>query len=293
MIKIRYGSTCKTKSGDSTRVKANKYLERLKGYYDENKKLIIDMKNGVNTLIGLHDSLINNINLELANDNSILLNFTLPYSMFTNEESIYNLFDCGILKDDLIDFYDLTRHKLSTNSIVHMAILLLTSLINIISIYLLIKILYIFNRTTLEEYMNNSAPEEVETKIIKNKDINLRKDDKNFLTINTKDKVKNKNKGKKANKDTSKNIDTIRGTKSKILAGLGKNKNEYESNPSSSGEKLRTSSEGTENKSSEYDENESEENKNGKNKNDKKDQDTSHEESEIESGIRDDGSAMS
>lgn len=293
MIKLRYGPACKTKSSERTSVKANKYLERLKGYYDENKKLIIDMKNGVNTLIGLHDSLINNINLELANDNSILLNFTLPYSMFTNEESIYNLFDCGILKDDLIDFYDLTRHKLSTNSIVHMAILLLTSIINIISIYLLIKILYIFNRTTLEEYMNNSAPEEVETKIIKNKDINLRKDDKKFLSINTKDKVKNKNKGKKANKDTSKNIDTIRGTKSKILAGLGKNKNEYESNPSSSGEKLRTSSEGTENKSSEYDGNESEESKNGKNKNDKKDQDTSHEESEIESGIRDDGSAMS
>ena len=210
--------------------------------------------------------------------------------MFTNEESIYNLFDCGILKDDLIDFYDLTRHKLSTNSIVHMAILLLIAIINIISIYILIKILYIFNRTTLEEYMNNSAPEEVETKIIKNKNINLRKVDKNFLSINTKDKVKNKNKGKKANKDTSKKIDTNRGTKSKILAGLGKNKNEYESNPSSSGEKLRTSSEGTENKSSEYDGNESDENKNKK---DKKDQETSHEESEIESGNRDDGSAMS
>ena len=290
-IKLRYGPTCKTKSGDRTSVKANKYLERLKGYYDANKKLIIDMKNGVNTLIGLHDSLINNINLELEIDNSILLNFTLPYSMFTNEESIYNLFDCGILKDDLIDFYDLTRHKLSTNSIVHMAILLLIGIINIISIYILIKILYIFNRTTLEEYNNNSIAEEVETKIIKNKDINLRKEDKNFLSINTKDKLKNKNKSKKVNKETGKNIDTNRGTKSKILAGLGKNKKEYESNPSSSGEKLRTSSEGTENKSSENDE--SEENKNGKNKNDKKDQDTSNEESEIESGIRDDGSAMS
>jgi hypothetical protein len=291
MIKLRYGPTCKTKSGDKTSVKANKYLERLKGYYDANKKLIIDMKNGVNTLIGLHDSLINNINLELEIDNSILLNFTLPYSMFTNEESIYNLFDCGILKDDLVDFYDLTRHKLSTNGIVHMALLLLIAIINIISIYILIKILYIFNRTTLEEYNNNSIAEEVETKIIKNKDINLRKEDKNFLSINTKDKLKNKNKSKKVNKETGKNIDTNRGTKSKILAGLGKNKKEYESNPSSSGEKLRTSSEGTENKISENDE--SEENKNGKNKNDKKDQDTSNEESEIESGIRDDGSAMS
>jgi len=293
MIKLRYLPACKTKSGESTSAKVSKYLERLKGYYDKNKKLIIDMKNGVDTLIGLHDSLINNIDLELANDNSILLNFTLPYSMFTNDESIYNLFDCGILKDDLIDFYDLTRHKLSINSIVHMAILLLIAIINIISIYILINILYIFNRTTLEEYMDNSNPEEIETKIVKNKDVNLRKDNKNFLSINTKDKAKNKNKAKKANKETSKNIDTNRGTKSKILAGLGKNKKDYESNPSSSGEKLRTSSEGTDSKTSENEENESEENKNGKRKNNKKDQDTSHEESEIESGIQDDGSAMS
>lgn len=292
MIKLRYGPACKTKNNERTSEKTYKYLDRLKGYFDANKKLINDMKNGADTLLRLHDSLINNINLELANDNSILLNFTLPYSMFTNEESIYNLFDCGILKDDLIDFYDLTRHKLSTNSIVHMLILLVVAIINIISIYLLIKILYIFNRTTLEEYMNNSIPEEIATKIVKNKEINLRKDDKNFLSINTKEKSKNKNKNKKTNKDGGKNVDTNRGTKSKILAGLGKNKNEYESNPSSSGEKLNTSSE-RDNKSSEYEENESEENKKGKSKKDKKDQDTSNEESEIESGIRDDGSAMS
>ena len=69
---------------------------------------------------------------------------------------------------------------------------------------------------------------------------------------------------------------------------MGKNK-ETESSPSSSGEKLRDTNENFDNRSSEIEE--SEESNNDKPK--KKDKDSSHEESEIESGIRDNGSAMS
>ena len=125
MITLRYKPTCKTKSGEKTSQKTTKYLERLKEFYDENKQLVINMNNGIDNLISLHDELINNINLEIRNDNNTFLNFTLPYSMFTNDTSIYELFDCGILKDDLIDFYDITRHKLSINSIVHFVILII------------------------------------------------------------------------------------------------------------------------------------------------------------------------
>ena len=293
MITLRYKPTCKTKSGEKTSQKTTKYLERLKEFYDENKQLVINMNNGIDNLISLHDELINNINLEIRNDNNTFLNFTLPYSMFTNDTSIYELFDCGILKDDLIDFYDITRHKLSINSIVHFVILLLISLFNIISIYLLIKILYIFNRTSLEDYMNKSLPEELGNDNVKdNNKYNLGYDDKHLLSINTKNKVTNKgnikNKKKTNDINNNKNNDIKNGTKAEIFAGLGKNK-ETESSPSSSGEKLRDTNENFDNRSSEIEE--SEESNNDKPK--KKDKDSSHEESEIESGIRDNGSAMS
>lgn len=293
MYDLRYKPVCKTKNGENTRLKVDKYLDRLKGYYDKNKILIINMKNGVDTLMSLHDELINNINLELRNDNNTFLNFTLPYSMFTNDSHIYNLFDCGILKDDLIDFYDFTRHKLSTNSIMHIIILLLISIFNIAGIYLLIKILYVFNRTPYEEDLAASEPEEIEeTPNMKPKKTIM--DDKNLLSINMKNKYSKGNTKKEMEKPEKevkgeKNTDLKKGTKSKIYAGFGKNKDEEET-PSSSEEKFRTTHENYEHKSSENEENESDE---ISDKNNNKDLDTSNEENEIEDGIRDDGSAMS
>ena len=92
-------------------------------------------------------------------------------------------------------------------------------------------------------------------------------------------------------KTTHENIDDFKkGTKSKLFAGYGKNRGDDET-PSSSGEKLRTTHGNYDNKNSENEEDESDENEKRNNKN--KDLDTSNEESEIESGIRDDGSAMS
>ena len=290
MYDLRYKPVCKLKNRGNTRIKVDNYLDRLKGYYDQNKKLIINMKMGVDILVNLHDKLIENIKLELNNDNKTFLNFTLPYSMFTNNSNIYDLFDCGILKDDLIDFYDFTRHKLSTNSIIHMILLLIISIINIIGIYLLIKILYIFNRTPYEK--EDPIPEMKEINVRNKKNVkNL--DDKDLLSVKKSNKnrtSKDSNKNKKINNE--KINDLKKGTKSKIFVGLGKNKGDDDT-PSSSGEKLRTTQGNFDNKSSEEEEeNESEENVNNK-KNGNKDLDTSHEESEIENGIRDNGSAMS
>ena len=304
MYNLRYKPTCKTKTGEVTRLKVNNYLNRLKEYENLNKNLIRDMKNGADDLLNLHDELIDNINLELRNDNDTFLNFTLPFSMFTNDTSIYSLFDCGILKDDLIDFYDFTRHKLSTNSIMHIIFLLMISIFNIAAIYILIKILYVFHRTPFEEDISISEQEEDEIKDIKRKRYNNILDDKDLLSINKKNKasIKGSNKGTNkgsnngSNKETNKKsnnekIDNNKKTKAKTYAGFGKNRSDDET-PSSSDEKLRTTQRNFDNKSSEIEENESDEDGNGKKNKGNKDLDTSNDE-EIESGIRDDGSAMS
>ena len=285
---LRYKSTCKPKVNGKVvekgilREKIDFYLDRIKDFYGQNENLTFDMKLNAEILMDIHDELIDNTYLEIENDNNTFLNFTLPYSMFTNDTSIYNLFECGILKNDLIDFYYFTRHKLSTNTILHMIFLLMIPIFNIAGIYILIKILYIFNRATDEDEDKISEPEEMEIKNIKNKKIknNPILDDKDLFTINTKYKNLKENIKVINKKKPSDKMSDIKGTKSQIYVGYAKNR-DIET-PSSSGEKLRETQGNNDNKSSE----ESDEN----NKN--KDLDTSNDE-EIESGIRDDGSAMS
>ncbi len=149
---------------------------------------MFEMKLNAETLMDIHDESIDNIYLEIENDNNTFLNFALQYSILTNDTSIYNLFECDILKNDLIDFYYFTRHKLSSNIILRMIFLLIISIFNIAGIYILIKILYIFNRTTDEGEDKISEQEEMEIKNIKNKRIiniaNL--DDKDLFAINKK-----------------------------------------------------------------------------------------------------------
>ena len=288
---LRYKSTCKPKINGVIagilREKVEFYLDRIKEFYDQNKNLIVYMKIGAEMLMEIHDELIDIIYSEIENDNNTFLNFTLPYSMFTNDTNIYNLFECGILKNDLIDFYYYTRHKLSTNTLMHMLFLLMISLFNIAGIYILIKILYIFNRTTDEDEDKISEPEEIEIKNLKNKKTknNFNIDDKDLLSINK--KYKNPKENIKVIND-KKAIDKIsdkKGTKSQIYVGYAKNRDTE--TPSSYRKKLRETNGNSDNKSSENEE--SEENNN---KNKIKDLDTSNDE-EIESGIRDDGSAMS
>ena len=142
------------------------------------------------------------------------------------------------------------------------------SIINIAGIYILIKILYIFNRTPDSEDKDSDISE-IDTKNMKNKkNISLR--EKDFLSINK------KKSGKKAKKS--------------YTTGFDKNSDMTPS--SSSGEKMKTTHGNFDNKSSEIED--SEENEDS-NKN--KDIDTSNDDSdkdndnEKESDNGDDGSS--
>ena len=214
LIELRYLPVCLTINGGSTGVQVKKYLERIKEFYQSNSDLITNMKNGADTLIEYYELLVNNFNTELRIDNETFRNFTLPFSMFTNEEDIYSIFDCGILKQDLIDFYDSVRNKLSSISIAHLILLLLLNIFNVVAIYFLITVLYTFYRIEPEEKPRKSIKEKTNDKV---------------LTINKSKKRKSsvapKTKGRK--------------TKSKLYVSMGKGTNSE--TPSSSTDHMRTS----------------------------------------------------
>ena len=214
LIDIRYSPICKMLDGESTGDKIKRYWGRLKQYYEKNYELISNMKNGADTLITVYNNLINNFNIELTNDNETFINFTFPFSKFTNEENIFNIFDCGILKQDLIDFYHIVRHNLSSICLAHLVFLLLIGIFNITAIYFLILVIYTFNRT----------------------DDSKRRDSKYKETQRTNDKVLTINKSKKR-KSTNKK--ESRKSKAKLYVKMGKH-NETET-PSSSSEYISSS----------------------------------------------------
>ena len=237
MIHLRYLPVCKMKdTGESTGDQIDKYLDRIKGFYESNDKLIINMKNGADILVELYNELVDNFYNELIYDNNTFLNFTLPFSKFTDVEDIYSVFDCGILKQDLIDFYDTVRNKLSSISIAHLVLLLLINIFNVVSIYLLITVLYTFYRTEIAGDKRKSKKEITNDKV---------------LTINKSGKKKS------TVKDTSK-----RKTKSKLYVSMGK-RTESET-PSSSTDHMRSSKNHTESENSQNEEEEESEEKTGK-----------------------------
>ena len=229
-IELRYLPICKMITGESTGDQIKKYLLRIKKFYESNNNLITNMKNGADYLIDLYEQLVNGFNNLLRIDNETLLNFTLPFSMFTEEENIFSIFDCGILRQDLIDFYDTVRNKLSSISIAHLVLLLLLNIFNLVAIYFLMTVLYTFYRTGPEEKQRKSVKEKTNDKLI---------------TINK----TNKNKRKSSTVQQSK----TRKTKSKLYVSMGKGSSSE--TPSSSTDNMRTSNnESSQNEDEESDE---------------------------------------
>ena len=312
MIRLRYLPICRLKgSGGSTGDQIDKYLSRIKKFYESNKQLIINMENGIDLLLDKYQELINSFNTEMRLDNNTFLNFTLPFSKFTFEEDIYNVFDCGILRQDLIDFYHIVRSKLNSICIAHLVLLLLLCIFNVAGIYFLITVLYTFYRkeTKPGKKKTSSSSRNSDGKVLtinKSKKKTTRRDKKD----NTKGKTKSKlyvSMGKNASSETptSSSNENLRSSSGENETSQNEEEEESEektknsrtsSYQSSSKSKQRSSQKsgsgsGSNSKSKSY---ESEkENKKRKKRKKKEEEEEEEEEEEIESGVRDDGSAMS
>ena len=316
MITIRYLPVCKMANGGSTGVQIDKYLQRIKGFYDANNNLIINMKNGAEILIGLYEDLIDSFEIELRIDNNTFINFTEPFSKFTDVEDIYSIFDCGILRQDLIDFYDIVRNKLSLISIAHLVILLLLCIFNVVAIYLLMTVLYTFYRTK-DDHKNvrKSIKESTDNKLLT---INKSKKRKSSVKERAKGKTKSKlyvSMGKGSESETpSSSTENVRSSRKSYESESGQDEEEEEesdertgksktgSSQSGSGSysqsksyskshsKSKSGTSGTESNSKSYSKSKSK-SKSGKRSN--KEGSEEEEDEDIESGVRDDGSAMS
>ena len=300
----------------STGVQIDKYLQRIKGFYDANNNLIINMKNGAEILIGLYEDLIDSFEIELRIDNNTFINFTEPFSKFTDVEDIYSIFDCGILRQDLIDFYDIVRNKLSLISIAHLVILLLLCIFNVVAIYLLMTVLYTFYRTK-DDHKNvrKSIKESTDNKLLT---INKSKKRKSSVKERAKGKTKSKlyvSMGKGSESETpSSSTENVRSSRKSYESESGQDEEEEEesdertgksktgSSQSGSGSysqsksyskshsKSKSGTSGTESNSKSYSKSKSK-SKSGKRSN--KEGSEEEEDEDIESGVRDDGSAMS
>ena len=295
-VYFRYMGTCMTKSSESTAGYVNIYFSRIKKYIEKNKQLVSDMKQSVNVLIDIYNDIIDEIEDEIDDDKKVFENFTHPFSMILGNEvglSIYDMFDCGLLKDDLIDFYDVTRNKLSKISIFHLVAILIYSLFNFIAICIFLKQLYIFKRQPIEEI--EELPPEKKVSSVKEKEKENEKKE-NVENVETKANEKeveiisiNKSNKFKTTINKTNQDNGIKGTKSKLFVSLGKNK------PAS----LSSEENSINKKSSEISDILSEENLDQKERDTrysfkkKKGNEEEDEESDQESGPKDKGSAMS
>ena len=254
------------------------------------------MKQSVNVLIDIYNDIIDEIEDEIDDDKKVFENFTHPFSMILGNEvglSIYDMFDCGLLKDDLIDFYDVTRNKLSKISIFHLVAILIYSLFNFIAICIFLKQLYIFKRQPIEE-IEELPPEKKVSSVKENEKENEKKVNVENVETKANEKeveiisINKSNKFKTAINKTNQD-NGIKGTKSKLFVSLGKNK------PAS----LSSEENSINKKSSEISDILSEENLDQKERDTrysfkkKKENEEEDEESDQESGPKDKGSAMS
>ena len=283
-VQLRYMGVCDKKGGGVTYESVYIYYNRIKNYIEKNKQLVSDMKQSAKTLTGIYKDISDNIKKEIDNDNATFQNFTQPFSMLLGNDpdlNIYDLYDCGLLKNDLIDFYDLTRNRLSKISIFHLVAFALYSAINMSAIVLFLKQLYIFKKQPIEE-IEELSPEPVTNN--ENKDNAANKANEKEVEIIS------INKSNKLKPNASKTVQEkeIKGTKSKLFVSLGKNK----------GTSLSSNDNSINKRESEISDIMSEENLNQKDgtrntKMNKKGDKYKDEDSDQESGPKDGGSAMS
>ena len=147
---LRYEGACKTYNNENTDDISTQYFIFLKRFYDNNKNLLNNLINGNTYLYNTFNQLINNVKIEFTSDDSILQDFLQGYIEYNGLEdlsaSIFDMFDCSILRYDLIDFYDLSKNHFEKKIIIIILCVTLTSILLYISQYFGIRLVYVFNK---------------------------------------------------------------------------------------------------------------------------------------------------
>ena len=119
------------------------------------------------------------INIEIENDYELFSNFIKDYKNYNENNSVYEMFNCEILKNDLIDFYDSTFNNLNKYALIHFYCHLFIGIVIFVSNYFIIRLL---NEFYIENYIEEEEDEKKENKSDKplvNKNENENNNDNN------------------------------------------------------------------------------------------------------------------
>ena len=184
---IRYSSACKTYNNENLDSFTSMYFDALKNFDNNNKELINNIMNANNNIYDLIVEISKDLITEYKNDLFFFENFLynyIKYNGLIKSSTIYDMFDCSILRYDLIDFYDIAINKFNKNGLIQIILIAIAEIVLYISQYFSVRVIYVFDKDFNENYNEEESEEEDEIEddddILKNKNGNKMKSNEKF-----------------------------------------------------------------------------------------------------------------
>ena len=160
-VKERYYPACITIDFQNLDTFTNPIFERLKDIYNNVNTSISNITTNFSYILNNVNKLNNLINIEIENDYELFSNFIKDYKNYNENNSVYEMFNCEILKNDLIDFYDSTFNNLNKYALIHFYCHLFIGIVIFVSNYFIIRLL---NEFYIENYIEEEEDEKKENK---------------------------------------------------------------------------------------------------------------------------------
>lgn len=141
----RYLAACLSIFGNTVNTGISKYYGTINKYNNDNINLINKMTKGNDYLKALYETLLQEIKDEVTLNKQVLDEFVEPYTKYNsvNEtENLYEMFNCSIIKNDLIGFYDKLYLDFYKFSLVQLSITLIIAILLYMSVYFVIRSIY-------------------------------------------------------------------------------------------------------------------------------------------------------
>ena len=162
---IRYSSACKTYNNENLDSYTSMYFDALKNFDNKNRQLINNIFNANTNIYNLILEISKKLITEYQNDYSFFENFLynyIKYNGLIKSSTIYDMFDCSILRYDLIDFYDIAIHKFNKVALIQIILITFAGILLYISQYFSVRLIYVFDKDFDENYSEEESEEEDE-----------------------------------------------------------------------------------------------------------------------------------
>ena len=178
---IRYFSACKNFNGETIEHFTNSYFLALKDFYNNNANLINNIIEANNHIYELIEDIKEDLTNEYNADSEFFENYLsdyITYNGLVESSTIYDMFDCSLLRYDLIDFYDISNHHFKNNVLIQLSFTVISGILLYISQYFGVRLMYVFNKDFKFEEENDSNEEEEDEIDDEDKNIYKKRSDK-------------------------------------------------------------------------------------------------------------------